>query len=318
MGHSDIALFSDKMLDDVMPTLASRAMKVKLTRGTGMARVRDRNVENQVREQFGEDMTVTKQLFKDKNNPIFKRSQVASEMYQYFVKYTLPHSDDGWRILPNNLYFEVSNKLGDYAASLERFDNNIITNYDAIVDHDIDLRRVQWVHAYSKAVADNRQPPPKPCVKDYPTLDHIKRLLYVRYYFEPISTANDFRYMVTEQDKTRLSELLTTIEENARVSLYERMLEPMKRFVDKLAVPIGQEGSIFRDSLIGNLNELLCVLPRLNMNNDAHVQKALDDLKALVTPYVFNPSQLREDQTVRDAARAKMEALMSSLEGYAL
>jgi hypothetical protein len=299
-------------------SIASKAMKVKLTRGTGMARRRDHAAEAAVKEQFGEDMTVTKALFKDKNNPIFKRGQVASEMYAYFTKYTLPHSDDGWRILPNNLYFEVSTKLGDYASSLEHFDRVIVGNYDYIVQKDIDLRRGPWLVAYSKALADGRPLPPEPCGNDYPTLEHIKRLLYVRYYFEPISTANDFRYMVTEQDKTRLSELLTTIEENARVSLYERMLEPMKRFVDKLAVPIGQEGSIFRDSLIGNLNELLCVLPRLNMNNDAHVQKALDDLKALVTPYVFNPSQLREDQTVRDTARAKMEALMSSLEGYAL
>jgi len=311
-------LTTQQLAEQAIPDIAKRAMKVKLTRGTGMARKRDHAAEATLKEQTGEDFSVTKALFKGKNNPIFQRAQLASEMYQYFVKYTLPHSDDGWRILPNNLYFEVSGELAQYASKLEQYDYNIVTNYNHIVADDVQLRMTAWYQAAARAVAENRPQPPQPCANDYPTLDHIKRLLYVRYYFEPISTATDFRYAVTDQDKSRLSELLAQVESNAKAELYDRMLDPMRAFIKKLAVPIGQEGSIFRDSLIGNLNELLGHLPKLNINGDPTIQQALDDLKQIVTPYVFNPSQLREDQAVRDAARAKMEALTAQLEGYAL
>lgn len=299
-------------------SLAARAMKVKLTRGTGIARMRDKQIEAQVNAQFGDDFTVTKKVFKNPNNPIVKRAKLAGEMYAYFTKYTLPHSDDGWRILPNNLYFEVSSQLANYASMLEQYDRDITSNYDHHVQADINLRMPNWYTAAAEAQARGLPQPPMPCTGDYPTLDHMKRLLYVRYYFEPISTANDFRYMVTDQDKNRLNELLMQVETKAKAWVYEQMLDPMKAFIAKLSVPIGQEGSIFRDSLVGNLNELLGRLPKLNIDGDPHVQQTLDSLKQIITPYVFNPSQLREDQTVRDNARAKMEQLAQQLEGYVL
>lgn len=295
-------------LNDAIPTIASKAMKVKLTRGTGYARIRDAAAEQAVKAQFGDQgQLVTKALFKSKTNPVYKRAQLASEMYQYHVKNTLPHSDDGWRVLPNALYLEYSQTMANYASQLKQMDQHIVANYSQLVQDDINERNATLV-AQGKASSA--------IISDYPTADHMQRLLYVRYYFEPINTSGDFRYSMSDDDKSRLDELVHQIEANAKADLFTRMLEPMQRFIEKLSVPIGTEGSVFRDSLIENLNELVVHLPKLNIDGDPHITQMLTDIEAVIKPYVFNPSVLREVPEVRQSARDKMAELVKKFDDY--
>lgn len=304
MNHPNIPA----AMDDVLNPITTKAMKVKLSRGTGYARIRDKDAEALVKQTLGDEgQTVSKNLFKNKTCLIYKRAQVANEMYQYHVKYTLPHLDDGWRLLPNTLYMDYTLEITQYASKLEAMDAQIIAQYDSLVQTDIDERNAALT-ANGKA--------PIAAHKDYPSLDHMRRLLYVRYYFEPISTANDFRFAVTEQDKARLNELIEQVEARAKADIFDRMLEPMKRFIEKLSVPIGEEGSIFRDSLITNINEVLDIVPKLNIDGDPRITDAVIELNNMIKPYVFAPDQLRDNPYIRDLAKDKMVDLVERLEGY--
>lgn len=291
-------------------TIADRAMSVRLQRGTGYARVRDTDAEAVVKQQFGDQgQVVSKALFKDKGCLIYRRAQLAGEMYQYHIKITLPHTDDGWRILPNGLYFEYSQKIQDFASRLEQMDGIILANYPTLVQDDVDRRNAALM-AQGKA--------PIAHAGEYPDMAHMRRLLYVRYYFQPISTANDFRYEVTPEDRRRMDDLLHDIEETAKADLYQRMLDPIRAFVTKLSTPIGQEGSIFRDSLVGNVAEMVEHLPKLNLDNDPHIASTLAEIAAIIAPLARCPDVLRESQAQRDSAKARMAQVMKSLEGYAL
>lgn len=293
-----------------MPSIADKAMKVKLSRGTGYARIRDKEAEKLVKDQLGDQgQTVTKAIFKDKNCLIYRRSQLANEMYLYHVDNTLPHTDDGWRVLPNQLYLEYTSQMGAYSQQLQLMEQQIIANYHQLVATDIAQRNASLTGQGKPAAAT---------VNDYPTLDHMKRLLYVQYYFEPINTAHDFRYEMNDADKSRLDDLVKEIEDNAKRDLYTRMLDPMKAFVDKLAVYKGDKGQRLHDSVVTNINDMLTKLPRLNLDADPVLQQMLDEVKVLVTPYVFNTDALREDEVVRDTAREKMQKLMDRYAGYAL
>lgn len=305
MGTNDIGNIVGNM-----PTIANKAMKVKLSRGTGYARIRDKEAEKLVKDQLGDQgQTVTKAIFKDKNCLIYRRAQLANEMYLYHVDNTLPHTDDGWRVLPNTLYLEYTTQMGAYAQQLQLMEQQIVGTYHQLVATDIAQRNASLA-AQGKA--------PAATTADYPTLDHMKRLLYVQYYFEPINTASDFRYEMDQADKARLDDLVREIEDNAKRDLYTRMLDPMKAFVDKLSVYKGEKGQRLHDSVVTNINDMLTKLPRLNIDGDPVLQQMLDEVKVLIDPYKFNTDALREDDHVRDAAREKMQKLMDRYAGYAL
>lgn len=292
-------------------SIANRAMKAVFHRGVGAARrTRDTDAELAVKQQFGDQgQIVTKKLFTNKQGVVYLRQQLANEMYTYHIKATLPHSDDGARILPNTAYMDYVQKMGEYERAIKHKDQQIVDHYDSLVQMDIQERNAALI-SQGKA--------PTARADEYPTLDQMRRYLYVEWVLEPISTANDYRYQVDDAMKARLEARLQQIAADAKADLFARMLPPMKHFIEKLSVPIGEKGSIFRDSMVDNLNELVNTLPKLNFDNDPRVQEVVDELRKLITPYTFNPDALRERPEVRSAARQRMEELMKKLDGYGL
>jgi hypothetical protein len=292
-------------------SIANRAMKAVLHRGVGAGRrVRDKSAEDAVKQQFGDEgQIVTRKLFADKASAIHKRNQLASEMYQYHMTMTLPHGDDGSRLLPNAVYFDYMQKMGEFERKLQVEDSYIIHNYAAIVAQDV---------AYRNAALMAQGKTNTVSAAEYPDVDTIKRYLYVSWHLEPIATAGDFRYQVDDTIRERLNARLVEMRQDVNIELMTRMLEPMKKFVEKLSVPIKEPGSVFRDSLVGNLNELVEVLPKLNINNDPTVSDLIDGIHAVIKPYVFAPDVLREVPEARSAARDKMAELMKKLDGYGL
>jgi hypothetical protein len=290
-------------------SIASRAMKAVFHRGVGAARrVRDNEAESLVKDKLGDQgQIVTKKLFTNKQGLIYRRNQLANEMYGYHVKATLPHGDDGSRLLPNSMYFEYTQRMSQFEHDLRNLDQQIVMSYDQLVAVDVAERNAALISQGKNANA---------AADEYPDLEQIQRYMYVEWVLEPISTANDFRYDVAPEVKDRLNSRLKQIAIDAKADIFARMAPPMKHFIEKLSVPIGEKGGVFRDSLVENLNELLTELPKLNFDNDPRVAEVLTELKKLVQPYVFNPDALREVPEVRSAARQKMEELMRRLDGY--
>lgn len=307
-------LTASQLVEDT--SIANRAMKVVFHRGLGASRrSRDPDAEKLVKEQLGDQgQIVTRKLFTNKNGPIFKRAQKANEMYIYHMRYTLPHGDDGSRLLPNAMYMAYVDQMGAYESQLQVMDAGILASYDGLVQQDI-AERNTVLAGQGKGQTAGRE--------DYPDLETMKRHLYVQWHIEPISTANDFRYMVDPFVVDRLENRLKEIEEQANTDLLLRAIEPMKRFVEKLSVPIGDkkarnQGEVFRDSLVGNLNELVEDLPKLNMNNDPRVSQLISGIQKVIRPFVLNPDPLREQPELRKTARDQMAELMKKFDDYGL
>lgn len=292
-----------------IPTIANKAMAVRLTIGSGKARIRDTAAEAAVKQQFGDEgQTVSKAVFKNAACVVYRRMQKANEMRQYFNRNTLPHTDGGWRVLPNTMYLEVSGMLGQYEQELKVMDATILGNYSALVQQDI-TERNSALAAQGKAANAKAE--------DYPTFDHMSRLLYVQYYFQPIATENDFRYAVTDADKDRLNGLFEELEENISRSFYDRMMEPIQQFISKLEKYTGDDGQRFSNSFVENINDMLVHLPKLNYNDDPRVTQMLEDVRKTMEPYKFaGVDMLKEDADARKLAQENLKALATKLDGY--
>lgn len=302
-------LTAEQIFDEA--SIASRGFKAVLHRGAGGTRSkRDKEGEAIIHQAKGDDSTrAYKKIFHKPGSLIFLRANLSSEMYQYHMKHTRAHEDDGARVLPAALLLEYQPKMDDFKQRIDMMDRQILATYDQIVADDV---------AYRNMALMSQGKPATVTADDYPTRDQLANQLYVQWYIEPIPTAGDFRYEVDQSIKDRLNERLRALEAQGDLDLLTRMLEPMKRFVEKLSVPIGTDGGIFRDSLITNLNELVQHLPKLNITGNPEVQTMIDGIESIIKPYVFNPDALREQPIARQSARDKMAELMKRLDGYNL
>ena len=299
----------EKILDSM--DIASRAMKVTFHKGVGATRrSRDAAAEQLVRSNLGDEgQIVTRRLFTDPQGIIAKRQELANQMYSYHISRTLPHGDDGSRLLPNELYFDYVQDMGSFEQRISAADVQIIGSYQQLVAEDV-VRR--------NAALARQGKPQTAAPADYPDAQRMAAYLYVNWVIEPIPTANDFRYAVAQSVKDKLAARQQEMVAAANVDLLNRMMEPMKRFVEKLAVPIGDEGSVFRNTLVENINDLTEELPKFNFTDDPKITAAIAELKSVITPYAFNPNLLREQPEIRESAKEKMDALLKKFDDYKL
>ncbi len=294
---------------DAIPNLANKAIKVKLSKGSGYARIRDKEAEDLIKASRGDEgQTVTKAVFKDKNCLIYRRAQAATEMDAYHRRNTLPHTDDGWRVLPNAMYLEYSAQMSAFASRLKSMEDAIVRGYAALVATDI---------AQRNAHLSSQGKPQAASVDDYPTADHMQKLLYVKYYFEPISTAGDFRHEVSPEDKARLDEVLVSIEAAAKADLYAQMIAPMQAFVARMATYKGEKGERLHPTIVTNISDLLTHLPKLSLSDDPILTAMLQEVKAVIAPLAANPSALKDDPHLRVSAKDKLAAIAARYKEYA-
>jgi len=89
----------------------------------------------------------------------------------------------------------------------------------------------------------------------------------------------------------------------------------MQRAVKKLTVPIGDDGHIFRDSLIDNMVDVAYRMAKVNVSDDPVIADRIRDLQSLVSTYANNKDVLRSSQTVREKAATQIDALCNQMAG---
>jgi hypothetical protein len=89
----------------------------------------------------------------------------------------------------------------------------------------------------------------------------------------------------------------------------------MKSAIEKLSVPIGAKGSVFRDTLITNMVDVAERMNKINISDDAMMQGQIDDLSELVSTLTLGKDVLRSNQTSREQAVTVLNGLVSQMEG---
>jgi hypothetical protein len=289
--------------------IETRAMKFKLQRGGVSRSTRDKNAEQLVKQQLGDEgQTVSRKLFQNKNSPVYKYQQKSNDMYQFHIANTLPYGDDGTRLMKNSLYFEYTSKMQQFISELDSLKSTIVGDvaiYNKVVQDDIDERNAHLI-------AQGKQP--TACVGDYISFEAMQDRLYIKWYPEPIATSGDFRFEIPDEMKRAYDANIQQMVVDAKQDIFARMVEPMKAFIVKMAIPIGADGAVFRDTMVTNLTDLVEHLPKLNVDDDPAVMNAVAELKA-VTDKFKNPVVLRESQAAREQARLSVEELMGKLTG---
>ena len=248
---------------------------------------------------------VNKHLFQGTNNRVKVAISAYTAVYSYVKDNTVPWTT-GVELLNIDHYMDFTSGLRQLIDKANDAVNDLVANWD----HEVrtDLQRLQDI-AYAKGKPNLADP------NDYPEADEVAARFGIEVRYMPVPTTGDFRVGISDEDKASLQKQLDDATANASRHVLTQMLEPMQRAASKLAVPIGQDGSIFRDSLVDNLVDVSSRMARVNISDDPFITERIKDLQSLIGTYANNKDMLRNNQSVREKAASQIDALCGQMAG---
>jgi len=148
---------------------------------------------------------------------------------------------------------------------------------------------------------------------DYPPAESLRRRFYINLDIDAVTEAGDFR---VQMDQEQLDSVRTSMEQalkdrlgRAMRDVWERLGEVVGHFAKKMG-----SDDIFRDATVRNLEELVELLPGLNVLDDPDLKAIGDDIKARLSGY--DPKDLRKDKAVRSQAAQDAKEIMDRMAGF--
>lgn len=191
-----------------------------------------------------------------------KKLQAACRTWYHGI--TVPWEDGGARAYSAARHFELMTDIGDWMRRHDQLVADFVLEYPTLYAE----QQFRLNHMFDP--------------KDYPPPGEIADKFGMFFTVRPISNAEDIRVVegLTDQEVDRLvTEAKQQEQEQVQAAVqnaYDKLHAVMNAMASKLAIPIGEKGSIFRDSLIENIKDLAGIMPGLNITHDPK----LDELMA--------------------------------------
>jgi hypothetical protein len=148
---------------------------------------------------------------------------------------------------------------------------------------------------------------------DYPSSQEVERRFHVGLDIDPVSEAKDFRVDMDKKHAKRIRDQIEKATEErlsrAMAAVWERITTVLQNYITRTAAGTG-----IRVELVNNLREIVDLMPELNITDDprlAEIRKMIDEK---LTGH--EAKELREDETLRETARADAQAIMDRMRGF--
>jgi hypothetical protein len=219
---------------------------------------------------------------------------LAGQVRSYFYKVTLPWSDEGFRLLPSNLYFEQTARMREFEASFEQGVESFLKVYPQYIEQ----VRPELNGLFRE--------------EDYPIPDKLRKKFGVKTEILPIPSGSDFRVEMSAEEQSRVAR---EIDANVRLSLargtedlWKRLREVVSHMVDRLNEP----ESRFHATMVTNVVDLVELLPRLNVNGDSDLNRFAEQVKERLCNY--SAQDLKKHDLLRVTAAADAANIVAEMD----
>ncbi len=277
-----------------MNNLSERAMLVSLEISNWGNRCVDKEVSEEVTSRHSADKnagTFSKNLLNKKH--LGDIIAINNKARKLFKENTLAWSDRKARLLPSNLFSELSKTLADLKDQHSTHVEEFLNNYD----HYISEAQSSLNGLFN--------------IKDYPSLSELQDKFKFDYSFDPLSDPKDFRCSIDESLKQQIQEDIkrrTEEKYNAAINkLWLQLSDVIAKFNEKLA----DEDAKFKNTLVYNITNLVDLLPSLNVMDDPKLNDIANRINKELC--VFDPESLRHDKDVRKQAVDSSKEILDTI-----
>jgi hypothetical protein len=276
--------------------ITERAMLAAVHISIWTAVKHDRKISRDVADQHGAHQGAgryNKQLLRGADK-LDELRTLAGQVRQYFYKITLPWSDEGFRLLPSNLYFDLTTRMREFEASFEQGVESFLQVYPQYIEQ----VRPELNGLFRE--------------EDYPAADKLRKKFGVKLEILPIPSGNDFRVQMSAEEQARVAR---EIDANVRQSLtrgtedlWKRLREVVSHMVDRLNEP----ESRFHATMVTNVFDLVELLPRLNVNGDAELNRFAEQIRQRLCG--FTAQDLKKHDLLRVAAATDAAEIVAEID----
>jgi len=282
------------------PTIASSAVLIDLSISTWTGRKMDKRASETITSQNNASKgvaNVTKKLLGDCDELTAVQKFAANARNTHYAM-TTPWSDLGMRATTTAMYV---NKYENEMSALR-------TEFHRLVD--VFLDAYDWEIQNAQLKLGNLFNP-----DEYPTREALADKFRFRYTAMPMPTAGDWRIdannetasVLKEQYEKYFNEQLT----KAMADIWKRAHDALAKMSERLDYSDDQTKKVFRDSLVGNVQDIIDMMGQCNIANDptmASAQRKLDMALRGVTP-----EALRDDPYLRAETKKQVDEVIRNL-----
>jgi hypothetical protein len=292
------AVIADTTDTDVeIPSLSSVGMLATLHISTWSANRKDRQASAEFANDKGikqGSARVNKTLINSKNLDAYKRC--AGEMRAEHNRMTSPWFDTGARVLNNKAYFDHTTTMGEFKEALEYHRDELLDEYEA----DVEQAKIDLGPVFKQ--------------DDYPTLEALKHKFGATVFYMPVPEADDWRVrapadLVEEMIKNTSDHLA-----EAAAKVQQDIFLRVKEVVENMVVKLEDADYKFKNSLVGNVEDVVAILPTLNLTGDPKIHKFIQDVQLKLCFY--DAETIRTDQTVRADVASKGRDILKDMSAY--
>jgi len=277
-----------------MPDLSQRAVLVRLSVSQWTARKYDKRVTQEVADNHGVQSDAgryNKVLIESAE--IKKVTKATNAARTFFYANTLPWSDE-YRIRPTRGYMEFMTELGEHKSEFQ----DRVREFCGLYSDLLTKARITLKGMYNPG--------------DYPTPENLTKKFDFSVNVLPLAGATDFRIDLSKEQVDQIgAQLERQNKRSVRLAMktaWTRLHEAVAHMADKL----NGEKTVFRNSLVDNLEELTKVLPVLNITDDPELTKLCDEVNHTLCSYA--PDTLRTDDLARGKTGRAARKISATIE----
>lgn len=276
-----------------MQNLTEKAMLVRLSVSQWTARKYDRQVSKEVDTTHGVENAGRYNKVLIALESIKKISRVANDARTFHYNNTLPWSDEGQRILPALNFMTYSKKMRQLHQEFDNAVSDFLQGFPAL-----------------KADAKNRLNGLYH-ENDYPDQDTLK----LKYRFDvsilPIPAGDNFIVDLVDDSLKEIQGEIDFKVESALVEATKDIWRRISAVLDHMINKLSTEGATFRNSLVGNVVELVELLPKFNLGNDPEMEAVRKELEQKIC--TLDPDDLRNNGSFREQAIEDAKSILDTV-----
>lgn len=287
--------------------LREKAMLVGFTVPQYSGRKLDKNVTYKIEKMYGTKRKAGRWTKYSIPPEEFKNiEKVASRAIMYNYEQTLPWGQQGQRILPSANYWEYNKQMATFKEEFYQEVDKFLDRYENI----------------KKEAKENLQGMFNQF--DYPPKEMVSARFGFRVTITPLPISDDFRVNLGKDETDKIRKEIT---ENVNSSIMEAIGTLWKRIDDAVSHVVerlenntigrgkkGKKEKIFHDTLIGNLVDLVNLLPKLNLTNDKNIERIGKEIESKLCS--IKPDILRENKVLRQRTKIEAEKILNTIAPY--
>lgn len=279
-----------------MSNISERAMLIRNRISFWDARKYDRQVSNEIADQKGADHDAgryNKQLFP--RDAVRELQRIKTEAKDYHNRVTLAW-EKNLRILPADLYMEYMNAMQEFRIKYEAAAADLERNYPQLM-HDAKIRL--------NGLFDER---------DYPHQYDVSRRYKIETLVWPMPNSDDFRVSLSDAETRRIKKQM---EEQLKEQLQESINDLWQRvydIIERMRNAFADPDKRITEAMFRDLNEIVGLLPTLNVTGDPELDKLAKQLKGSLCK--TSPDVVRNNPTVRKESAETADDILAAMAGY--